>query len=107
MLPAFLCFFMASYLLPMTTQSLMGYPSCLFNEIVDLRTHDDIEKVLKMKPSDVIRQQLSESLLHGDDQNTSIGSLTRQHSESMSTTTNSSRYHSRANSSVWNSLRQE
>ena len=59
MLPAFLCFFMASYLLPMTTQLLMGYPSCLFNEIIDLRTHDDIEKVLKMKPSDVMRQQLN------------------------------------------------
>ena len=59
MLPAFLCFFMASYLLPMTTQSLMEYPSCLFNEIIDLRTHDDIEKVLKMKPSDVLRQQLN------------------------------------------------
>ena len=120
MLPAFICFFAASYALPMITQLIMDYPSCTFNEVIELRTHDDIEKVLHMKPADVIRKQLNgkqnsrrtnfnllESLLPSDDNNTTVGSLTRQHSESMSTMTSYSRHHSRANSSVWDSLRQE
>ena len=62
----------------------------MFNEVIELRTHDDIEKVLNMKPTDVIRKQLNgkqisrrpnfkllESLLPSDDNNTTVGSLTR------------------------------
>ena len=45
-----------------------------------------------------------ESLLPSDDANTTIGSLTRQLSE---TESNLSVRHSRTNSSVWHSLRQE
>lgn len=114
--PNFVCFFLASYTLPMLSQLLMDYPTCFHKEIIDLRTHDDIEKVLNLKPTDVIRQQLNgkklylvlikslESLLPSDDANTTISSLTRQLSE---TESNLSVRHSRTNSSVWHSLRQE
>ena len=74
----------------MITQLIMDYPSCMFNEVIELRTHDDIEKVLNMKPADIIRKQLNgkqnskrtnfnllESLLPSDDNNTTVGSLTR------------------------------
>ena len=62
-LPCFVCFFIASYTLPMISQLLMNYPVCFYKEIVDLRTHDDIERVLNMKPTDVIRQQLNGKLI--------------------------------------------
>ena len=100
----------------MLSQLVMDYPSCLYKEIIDLRTHDDIERVLKLKPTDVIRQQLNgkqnhlaltkylESLLPSDDTNTTMNSQLRQLSETESSL--SVRY-SRANSSAWNSLRQE